>query len=377
MLRRGQMEKEWLFAVESLQDQSYFEPYRSEPQKMVELCEMKNVPFNHADTQETAKLLYTKLKQDQDLAKQTENYTAPNPYEHIASPVIERMIFLLKLVPAFTHVKSPSVETANPFTMDDERLTSRSVSTDLAASVEPLPTPELVQHFLSKSTSIVPLTAAAIDKIERQKSDWNDSQAFSRRVGELRKWIHAYYGWKTWQDDSSVIVSQKHEAPPSSPLQGIVSFSENPAVSVKELERFIRVQIGRGKLRVEGLNDLHQVLRLCSFGSVRHQILGAIGKPISAGGHFLEGVTTCGYELTASIEHAFGLLFEELVRTLGSTAYDPTSRLLALGICGLAFRDSDATLLQKTRIFPILCDIFAEKEMNKNRRKNKKMRPWI
>jgi len=47
---RGQIEQEWLCAVEDNQDEAYFEPLRSEPQKMKELCEMKGVAFNLMDT---------------------------------------------------------------------------------------------------------------------------------------------------------------------------------------------------------------------------------------------------------------------------------------------------------------------------------------
>jgi len=73
-----------------------FEPLRSEPQKMKELCEMKGVAFNLMDTQERdSKLLYAKLKQDQDIKKVTENYKSPDPYELITTPIIEKISFQL------------------------------------------------------------------------------------------------------------------------------------------------------------------------------------------------------------------------------------------------------------------------------------------
>jgi hypothetical protein len=68
--------------------------------------------------------------------------------------------------------------------------------------------------------------------------------------------------WKKWQDGSLEVIKGLHEsqAPPSSPLQAVVSFANGSTISTNVFERLIRTQVSRANSRVKGLKDLHQVL---------------------------------------------------------------------------------------------------------------------
>jgi hypothetical protein len=322
---------------------------------------MKNVTYNVMDTQETVKQLYAKLQQEQESMKNNPSYTSPNPYETVVNSTIERMKFLLKVVPTLQHVKSPSVESINPYTQESDRVLVRRSSTEVIVQQKLIHNIKVTQAVnpLSKSTSIIPVTSTAVSKVGKTDCDKGDSQAFNRRVDELRTWLQSYYGWKNCQDDQS--SSSKDNLPP---LQAIVSFTQIPNISVKELEGLIRVHMARAQTRVQGLLSLNQVLAMCSFGLVRHQMLGSISRPLVGGTHFMDAITSCGYKLALDVDQAFSYLFQELVKTFSSPQNDPTSRMLGLGICRMSFLDSNVNLLQNTRVFQILCDIVSETDQD-------------
>jgi hypothetical protein len=263
---RAQMENEWQDATQKNEDITYFDTYKQDPQKLLELCELKNVEFNLMETEETVKLLFKKLKEDIDNIKRTENYEAPNPYEVTTRPIIERMKFLIKLVPS-GQVYSPAAETPNPYSIDPNSSSAlRASEGDILDIVS-----RSDVHPLSRSFSSVPLTTTSIEREKQKQVYQQKGKEFSRRVGELRKWIQAYNGWKKWQDGSLEVIKglQEPQAPPSSPLQAVVSFANGSTISTNVFERLIRTQVSRANSRVQGLKDLHQVLGLCSFGSVR------------------------------------------------------------------------------------------------------------
>lgn len=167
--------------------------------------------------------------------------------------------------------------------------------------------------------------------------------------------------WKEWQENALLMHSRLEEKrPPNSLLQTIVQFVQS-SISVKELERIFRLHVSRAKARIQGLNFFHQMLTICSFGSVRQQVLNCIGRPLYDGGHYLDNVQTCGKELAQTVAEAFSALFDQMTNIIRDPSIDAVSRLLALNVCGMAFQEYDTHLLIKAKIFSLLRQIMSEK----------------
>jgi hypothetical protein len=372
LMRRGQMQKEWQIAVQEKPiDTSVFDGFRQDQQRLMELCELKGVEFDLMDTNETVKRLWNKLQEEISAASSSEanamqvDAAAPqNPYEVIAMPVIERARLLLRVVPAMRRVRSPSADSANPFAgprnhkahalRASQRVSSRDES-------------ELSQQQNLSRSMLLPQTDATLAKERQRAHEEQKNKDFSQRVKALRKWLQAYKSWKEWQD--SALLANKHglvrllkDEPPRSPLQGVISFVMS-TLSVKELERIFKLHTARARSRVQGLHYLQQLLSACSFGSVRHQVLGSLGKPLATmeGGHYLDNIQTCGEELSHQVSEAFVGLFERMTALLSDATLDLTSRLLALNICGLSYQHFDVQLLMRARVFPLLRQIIAER----------------
>jgi len=184
-------------------------------------------------------------------------------------------------------------------------------------------------------------------------------------VGELRNWIQAYHSWKNWQEGSLLMKNTKEEdeKPPASPLNAIISFSQSHKINVADIENLLKLRTLRAKSRLEGFKYLYQLLINCSFGTVRHQLLSPIGRVFNRGriGHYLDGVIGCGSDLSQKIEQEFSQLFRELIKILGDSTHDTTSRLICLGICGgISFKDTDVQLLINNNIFEILRKIISD-----------------
>jgi hypothetical protein len=248
VLRRGQTEKAWQIAVsEGNSDISFFDSYKQNPQSLGELCEMKNVGFDLMDTDETIKLLHNQLKADIEAAKlSSADGAITNPYELIAKPVIERLRFLIRTVPNVASLHHPAANAINPFSVSKsgsslELTTSQPDITDFNSSHNPL---------LSRSMSELPSTSTAAEIQKRKARDAQHDMAFNQRVGELRKWLHAYDNWKGWQESSLLARGLKeHVIPPSSPVQAVSSFATATSISPKELEKLIGTQTTRANSR--------------------------------------------------------------------------------------------------------------------------------
>jgi hypothetical protein len=366
--RRGEMQKEWQIAVEDRsKDTEIFDNYQSDPQRLMELCEMRGVEFDLVDTNETVKRLFQKLQEEiAALDKQVKEnpdkkIELPNPFETICNPVIERAKFLLRMMPATRAIQSPSAEAPNPFaSQQQQRESSPAPAARLRASIT---MPSLSEgqsaHPLSKSLSHFPNPKADSKKQLEDPSE----DSFTQRVSDLRRWLNTYQSYKSWQD-SALPVSRSHDQldeAPRTPLQGVVSFVSSSVVSVRELERIVRLHISRAKGRVAGMNHLAQLLNTVSFAVTRQQAIGSIGRPLREGGHYLDAISACGELLAQTVSESFGKLFELLTSLVSNNDVDPTSRLLALNLCGLSFAPSDVGLLQKSRIFPLLQKLVSDR----------------
>jgi hypothetical protein len=152
----------------------------------------------------------------------------------------------------------------------------------------------------------------------------------------------------------------EEKRPSKSLLQSIVQFVQS-SMNVKELEHIFQLHVSRAQTRIQGLTAVNQMLKLCSFGSVRHQLLRSLNRPFSDGGHYLDNIQTCGEKLTHAVTEAFCALFDQITNIIRDPNADLTSRLLALNICGMTFHDYDTYLLNKVKIFPLLRQIVSEK----------------
>eukprot|EP01125_Pyxidicula_operculata_P006688 TRINITY_DN229_c1_g1_i2.p1 TRINITY_DN229_c1_g1~~TRINITY_DN229_c1_g1_i2.p1 ORF type:complete len:4506 (-),score=1363.41 TRINITY_DN229_c1_g1_i2:44-12730(-) len=365
ILQKGQMEQEWQIAVQENDGVDFFERYRQQPEKLAEMCEMKGVEFSLMDTEETMKMLIKKLQEDIEALKNDQknpNFVPPNAFEKVSKPVVERMKFLLKLTPAYGVLNHPSAFESNPFSATSDALDAFRKSQPDATNMS-----DIDFHPLSRSLSVLPSALTSSEKEKLRELEYQKERAFGRRVSELRKWIHSYHSWQKWRESTLLIKGLKEsEIPPSSPIMAIVSFAENSTMNLVDLEKSVKTHVNRAKTRVQGLKYLHNLIQSGSFSSVRHQILNQIRSTFRkclSKSHFLDNISSCGHDLTLSVENNFTLLFEELVKILGNTTSDTTSRLLSLGCCSsLSFKDSDVHLLQSTNIFSILCDINSERE---------------
>eukprot|EP00029_Vermamoeba_vermiformis_P008050 TRINITY_DN365_c0_g1_i7.p1 TRINITY_DN365_c0_g1~~TRINITY_DN365_c0_g1_i7.p1 ORF type:complete len:4455 (+),score=2004.27 TRINITY_DN365_c0_g1_i7:138-13502(+) len=370
LMRRGQMQKEWQIAVqEKPSDTSVFDGFRQDQQRLMELCELKGVEFDLMDTNETVKRLWNKLQEEITASTASDASamqldTPQNPYEVIAMPVIERARLLLRVVPAMRRVRSPSADSANPFAGPRDH---KAHALRASQRVPSRDDSELSQQQSLSRSMLLPQTDATLAKERQRAHEEQKNKDFSQRVKALRKWLQAYKSWKEWQD--SALLANKHglvrllkDEPPRSPLQGVISFVMS-ALSVKELERIFKLHTTRARSRVQGLHYLQQLLSACSFGSVRHQVLGSLGKPLATteGGHYLDNIQTCGEELSHQVSEAFVGLFERMTALLSDATLDLTSRLLALNICGLSYQHFDVQLLMRARVFPLLRQIIAER----------------
>jgi len=122
LVRRGEMQKDWQIAVEDkVDDFDQFNNFQQNPQRLMELCEMKGVEFDLVDTNETVKRLFNKLQEEiaqlhlQQQERPDGKVELPNPFELIAQPVIDRARFLLRVTATAKTVMLPSAQTANPF----------------------------------------------------------------------------------------------------------------------------------------------------------------------------------------------------------------------------------------------------------------------
>jgi hypothetical protein len=369
--QRSQIEADWQMAVMEGQGMEFFDSFKEAPQRLAELCAVKNVNFDLMEEGETIKNLYTKLKEEIEAFKASDNNTLPNPYDVISRPVIERLkLLLLKVAPSCGSVQHPSAQSANPFS---EKVDPSALSR-LRGSLE-LRTAQQVggefqpssSHPLSQSMTL-PVTTGSKERARERVTEKKDGEAFSQRVGELRSWINSYHRWKSWQDGGLLLQSKhKHEihqaSTPQTPVQSITSFVTvaNDVLSPKDWESLLRLQHSRASSRLQGLKYLHELLKLSSFGSVLHQVLGSIGEPIKGGGHYLSGISSCGHALSAKVTNMFCSFFQTMVSIVGNTSNDSLTRQLAMGICGLAFTDYDVQLLQTANVFPTLQSILSSK----------------
>lgn len=347
--QKGQAENEWRIAVQEKQNfETFYNYWREEKkEKLMEVCDTKGVEFDSQDEKATIKNLFDKLQDD--IAKGVgSSGNKSEPYEVVSKLVIERAKLLLRMRPARRVVAPPSSESPNPFAVHRDKPLTSSVPDSLADSPTTL-----------RSSSYFPKTENTISKEAKQARAEQKTKAFKRRLKELRKWLQAYKSWKQWQEGALETMGRSTPAPPRSPLHAVASFVQS-SLSTQELEELLRVHVERAKSRVEGLQYYRQILCLVSFHSTRHQVLGSLGSPFSAGGHYLENIPTCGLELTTQVANAFYPVFEEIVKILGNKNADNGSKLLALIICGVAYHESDVDLLRTAKIFPLLQNIITE-----------------
>eukprot|EP01122_Echinamoeba_exundans_P001572 TRINITY_DN115_c0_g1_i2.p1 TRINITY_DN115_c0_g1~~TRINITY_DN115_c0_g1_i2.p1 ORF type:complete len:3572 (-),score=989.42 TRINITY_DN115_c0_g1_i2:58-10773(-) len=378
LYRRGDVEKEWQLGVEDKStDFSFFSEFQSNPDRLMELCEMHGVEFDLVDTNETVKRLFAKLQEESvafhKLKLENPSYTLPNPYEAISSSVIDRCKFLLRIesakavAEAFAEEQEPSQDsiTAVPAIVADGASPARAVTTNLGASLHPSSA-----HPLSKSATHPP-TSTAQEKEKRIDEDRKVTQDFGRRVDDLRRWLDAYSHWKNWQESS---VLEKHNKSGSSPahkktaVDAILSFVSNFSLGIREFEQFVELHENRAKSRERGLSTFSSLLESLGtdcYGSLLHQLLGSLRQPLRDGGHYFDNIESSGESLRKQVYEAFKIFFGRLVAVAGNSARDPLSRLLALRVCTMTFLDQDVSILMvpseiKTSVFELLQQILLE-----------------
>jgi hypothetical protein len=86
--------------------------------------------------------------------------------------------------PAKKVVEHPSAETPNPFAIHRHKTLPPSIA----------PQKQDSPPFL-RASSYLPKTEATISKEAKQARAEQKSQAFNRRLKELRKWLQAYKSW--------------------------------------------------------------------------------------------------------------------------------------------------------------------------------------
>eukprot|EP01117_Protostelium_nocturnum_P005083 TRINITY_DN1838_c1_g1_i6.p1 TRINITY_DN1838_c1_g1~~TRINITY_DN1838_c1_g1_i6.p1 ORF type:complete len:4362 (-),score=1676.63 TRINITY_DN1838_c1_g1_i6:38-13123(-) len=329
---RGQLDKLWRsFVDEKPTLEAFSITWRDEKkEKLMEMCELKDVDFDPRDEKTTIEGLYDTLKHEISRhAKEGGGSSSEvNSYQVVAEPIIDRAKLLLRMRPALKAIQSPSIESPNPFAVHRDRpliIPAKENSTALRASA--------------------PGMRTARD-IQKDRED-HKNRTFERRVQELRKWLQAFQNWKQWQETAA-----------GHPLGSVNSFLQGP-LSTESLQKVIQVQTQRARSRVEGLKYFDQLLNLASFSSSRHQILSSIGEPFRSGGHYLESIPTCGAELSRQVSNAFVLVFQQMVRILKEKT-DSGSKLLALTIFSLAYTENDLDLLRSANAFSLLQGIVTD-----------------
>lgn len=251
-------------AIEEKQkDTDLFARFQGNSQWLQELCAMKGVEYDLMDERASIKRLYIQLQ-----SAISAGLPPTNPYEHAADTVVQRARLLLRVVPAKKSVVHPAAETSNPFAihrthtfyndLGEEAFSSQSGGLKRSVSVDP----------------DRPLTISRVRKIARESQQ---NLAFTRRVDELRKWLQAYKGWKRWQEG---ILETRHRTP----LHAIVAFVESD-LQIADLESAVGTRAERAKARIEGLTAINQLLEMQNsaicLGSVRHLLLGVLGRPLA------------------------------------------------------------------------------------------------
>ena len=251
-------------AIEEKQkDTDLFARFQGNSQWLQELCAMKGVEYDLMDERASIKCLYGQL-QDAITAGQV----PINPYEHAAESVVQRARWLLRVVPAKKIVVHPAAETSNPFAIHRSRTFASEVGEEALNSQA---------AGLKRSVSVDPDRPLTISRVRKIARESQQTLAFTRRVDELRKWLQAYKGWQQWQEG---ILETRHRTP----LHAIIAFVESN-VQMLDLEAAVTTRALRAKARVDGLTALNQLLEMQSsgicLGSVRHLLLGLLGKPLA------------------------------------------------------------------------------------------------
>jgi len=352
LTRRAELQKTWQVAVQDKVNDfdAFSELVQRTPDRLYDFCDMQGIEPNPVNNEETIKRLMQKLQEEIALMESLKKAGAqapPDIFELLCAPVIERASFLIKLLPSNRTVKHPAADSSNPYaTVKNE---SKSLRASAPGSKEGAD-----RGYLTKSMSHLPTTESAQQKVLQRATEEEDNKSFSQRVGELRSWLHAYAEW-----EHTVLRhnrTKRDEPPPTSPIQGVVAFTTNQSITVKDWERVLRVQATRAKSREQGLIYLRNLLSLCHFAAPRHQLLGSLSVS-----HYLDGIQSSGQSLTSRVTDLFGELFISLAGIVNDTSLDYTSRLLALNVCAISYTENDALLLSKADIFQLLHNIMSEK----------------
>lgn len=354
LTRRAEMQKAWQLAIQDkVNDFDVFREMVQRPERLYEFCEMRGVETNPVNSEDTVKRIMKKLQEEiamaESLKKSGPGVPAPDIFEALCAPVIERASFLLKLLPSNRTVKHPAADSTNPYSMTGKQSEG---SNRLRASA-PNSAEGGARGSLTKSMSLLPATESAHQKIRQRESEQQDSESFSQRVDELRSWLQAYSDW-----EQTVLLhnrAKRDEPPPTSPIQGVIAFTTNQSITVKDWERVLRVQATRAKSREQGLVYLHRLLSTCNFAAPRQQLLGPLNVS-----HYLDGIQSSGLAPTERVTELFGELFIALAEIVKDTTLDSSSRLLALNVCAISYTEHDAVLLQKADIFRLLHQVMSE-----------------
>lgn len=350
LTRRAEMQKTWQLAVQDkVNDFDVFREMVQRPERLYEFCEMRGVEANPVNSEETIKRLMKKLQEEiaaSESLKKSGSTPSADIFEALCAPVVERASFLLKLLPSNRTVRHPSVDSTNPYA------SGKAEAQRLRASA-PGSKEGGARGHLTKSMSLLPATESAQEKIRQRKFEQEDNDSFSQRVDELRSWLQAYSDW-----EQTVLLhnrTKRDEPPPSSPIQGVVAFTTNQSITVKDWERVLRVQATRAKSREQGLIYLNRLLSTCHFAAPRQQLLGPLNVT-----HYLDGIQSSGQAATERVTELFSELFLSLTNLVRDTNLDSSSRLLALNICAIAYTEHEAELLQNADAFQLLHQVMAE-----------------
>lgn len=142
--------------------------------------------------------------------------------------------------------------------------------------------------------------------------------------------------------------------PPSNLLSAIVGFVTGLDVTYKEFDKILRAARARAATRVVGLNYLHSLLHSSSFASAMHQVLGALGHPLSNGGHYLSAIETAGSSLVAEVTKAFETFLKTAMEKLTADGLDYVTKLMLLAPLSISYQKFDLSLLSSLDIFHVL-----------------------
>jgi hypothetical protein len=183
-------------------DSTVFDAYKNNPERLMQLCELKGIEFNLMDINETIKRLFNKLQEEisqmekerekalsssstsgavssvptstSTLTTTTTITATTNPFEMIAQPVIERAKLLLRIVPSIPRVRHPSADSANPFAIHRDR-TSTSGSGTSTSLAPPKSSDDRFMRFRQSQFSVGPTK----DQNELDVFVWNPIFLFS------------------------------------------------------------------------------------------------------------------------------------------------------------------------------------------------------